>query len=259
MAQKSFAGLCRHARFVTLDVTNTLIRVQGSVGERYAHVGAWNGIHDVPDAAALNKSFATVWKSACKTHPNFGHGESGVYMSIRDWWRMVVYETFEGAGWHGAVDKLDRTFQQLFDEFSRGDAWKMFDDVRPALKQLKEHGIQVGVISNFDSGLRTILWDLGLHPYFSNVIVSGELPFWKPDRRIFEHALEVMGCHDYSHAVHVGDDMERDVKGCQAIGAHAVLLNRKLPADHQATVCDNMLITSTLADVVSYVVGQSET
>ena len=241
---------------MTFDATNTLIRVKGSVGQHYANAAHRNGMADV-DANSLNTSFGKAWKLACKTHPNFGHDEYGQSLSVRDWWKMVVLETFSGAGYRGTSDTMEQTFQQLFEDFSRGDFWDVFDDVRPVLKCFQQDGIHLSVISNFDSGLSKILWDLGLAPYFSNIVMSGELPFAKPDRRIFEHALQEMGCHDSKTALHIGDDMEKDVQGCQSVGMHAVLLNRKLRQD-QASVSNGVLTTASLKDVARYISSSAD-
>ena len=51
----------------------------------------------------------------------------------------------------------------------------------------------------------------------------------KPDPEIFARALERLGGIDPGQALHVGDDLDTDVRGAQAAGIGAVLLVRDGP------------------------------
>ena len=80
-----------------------------------------------------------------------------------------------------------------------------FDDVVPALEQLRSRGLTLGLISNIDKG-------------------GSELAD-KPDPAIFQAALARAEA-DAEEAVHVGDQPTSDVEGALAAGISPVLLDR---------------------------------
>ena len=52
-----------------------------------------------------------------------------------------------------------------------------------------------------------------LKDYFKEVIISDEIKISKPDPRIFDYALEKVGCTDRSKALMIGDSLTSDMKG----------------------------------------------
>jgi putative hydrolase of the HAD superfamily len=75
----------------------------------------------------------------------------------------------------------------------------------------------MGVVSNFDHRLPHILEHLEIVEYFEFVMLPAEAGAAKPDRRIFDAALEVLG--DVSgHVVYVGDRAVEDVAGARGAG-----------------------------------------
>ena len=71
---------------------------------------------------------------------------------------------------------------------------------------------------------RAELHKAGLLHYFNPVIVSGDHGFRKPDRRLFQFALDGLGL-DGPSALYVGNDMYRDVFGAREVGMATVLFN----------------------------------
>ena len=62
---------------------------------------------------------------------------------------------------------------------------------------------------------------VGLFGYFDPIIVSGDLGYRKPDKRLFESALTAMKMEP-SEVVLVGNDMYNDVHGAQKLGMKTV-------------------------------------
>jgi len=100
-----------------------------------------------------------------------------------------------------------------------------FDDVLAVLDALRARGLRLGVVSNWETGLEKTLAEVGIGDYFECVIASGVVRAAKPDPRIFDAALRVLGIEP-AQAVHVGDSYEADVAGARAAGLHPVLLDR---------------------------------
>jgi putative hydrolase of the HAD superfamily len=68
------------------------------------------------------------------------------------------------------------------------------------------------------------LHKVGLLGYFDPIIVSGDHGYRKPDRRLFEFALDGMGVAP-QHTLFVGNDMHRDIYGARGAGLRTVLFD----------------------------------
>jgi putative hydrolase of the HAD superfamily len=100
-----------------------------------------------------------------------------------------------------------------------------FPDAAPALAKLRAAGFRLAVVSNWDCSLRSVLGELGLAGAVDAIVVSAQAGARKPDPRIFQVALEQLGC-EQGNALFVGDSLQTDVVGARAAGLRAVLLDR---------------------------------
>jgi putative hydrolase of the HAD superfamily len=65
----------------------------------------------------------------------------------------------------------------------------------------------------------------GMHSHFAALLISAEIGIGKPDRRIFDAALEAIGT-SARDAVMVGDSIERDIVGARGAGLRTIWLDR---------------------------------
>ncbi len=100
----------------------------------------------------------------------------------------------------------------------------LFDETLEVLGQLQGAGLRLGVISDWQKGLRHFCTELGLGSYVDVVVASAEQGYQKPDPRLFDRAREQMDL-PAREILHVGDRVE-DVEGAHAAGFSAVLLVR---------------------------------
>jgi putative hydrolase of the HAD superfamily len=100
-----------------------------------------------------------------------------------------------------------------------------FPDAATSLGSLRTLGIRTAVVSNWDCSLGGLLGGLGLGGLLDGVVTSAEAGFRKPDRRIFDSALEAVGCGP-ERAIFVGDSVDIDVAGGRAAGIRSVLIDR---------------------------------
>jgi putative hydrolase of the HAD superfamily len=103
--------------------------------------------------------------------------------------------------------------------------WAVFPDVVPAIRRLLERGVRVLALSNASSELVGFLEQIGLARYLDGMIVSAIEGTRKPDRRIFQRALDRAGVTG-SEAVHVGDMYLEDVLGARGLGIRPFLMER---------------------------------
>jgi putative hydrolase of the HAD superfamily len=104
--------------------------------------------------------------------------------------------------------------------------YRLFPDVLPTLERLRSAGIRMGVISNFEEWLERLLESLGVTPFFDVRIISGVEGVEKPDRRIFEIAIERAGVRP-EDCVYVGDSVSFDIEPAGSIGMFPVLVDRR--------------------------------
>ena len=104
-------------------------------------------------------------------------------------------------------------------------SFALFGDATPTLTKLKEMGFATGVLSNLNEDLTPLVTELGVSPYLDVLVTSKEVGAEKPDPRMFEAALEKVNVLP-QEAVHVGDQYHSDVRGAEAVGMKAVLLDR---------------------------------
>lgn len=113
-------------------------------------------------------------------------------------------------------------------EYPRLDA--AVDGARELVQILAAH-YRLGVISN---GLPDVqyakLEGLGIRPWLSCVVLSGEVDVAKPDPRVFTLALDKVGA-PAAQALHVGDSFASDVAGALGAGLSACWYN---PGAHPA-------------------------
>lgn len=126
----------------------------------------------------------------------------------------------------GIEEDAEELARKVYAEFGDAEHWRAYDDVRPALLRLKERrGLRLGVISNWDDRLASLLDGMGLGPMFDTVVSSASVGLHKPDPRIFEMACDRLSVEP-SEAVHIGDHHYSDIVGASAVGMTAVLIDR---------------------------------
>ena len=126
----------------------------------------------------------------------------------------------------------------------------VYEDVELTLRELKDRGYRLIVISNVSSvdNLSIYLSRVGLRDYFEFLIASGTVGFEKPDSRIFELALKKAGVSP-EEIVHVGDDYEADYLGAENTGLIGVLLDRRnIHGDKQ---CRRIIELTELPDLLA--------
>ena len=124
----------------------------------------------------------------------------------------------------------------------------LFDDVVPALTDLKVRGLILGLISNVDYDITSLLNETGLPALLQIIVTSQEAGFNKPQPEIFQGALRRAGVQA-SEAMYVGDQYRIDVVGANQAGMKGVLLDRGDYLENEAKDCVRI---QTLAQVIEH-------
>jgi putative hydrolase of the HAD superfamily len=100
-----------------------------------------------------------------------------------------------------------------------------YPDVPAALGALRQAGVRIVVVSNWDASLHERLHETGLAPLVDGALASAEVGAAKPDGAIFTAALQLTGTAPHE-TWHVGDSPEADVVGARRAGLFPVLIAR---------------------------------
>lgn len=207
-------------RAVFFDVGNTLIRPHPSVSHVCREVLASAGHHH--DLQAIDDLMPLVdayYEDRYRSDDTFWTNEeetSGVWVGMYTLLcrRLGIDD-----------DDAPALARRVYEEFGDPGRWQPYPDVMPALARLRDRGLRLGVISNWDSRLVAVLGGMGIGDMLEAVVSSAEVGLHKPDPRIFELACERLGVSP-AEAAHVGDHEYADVLGAQAVGMLAVLVDR---------------------------------
>jgi len=123
----------------------------------------------------------------------------------------------------------------------------LFDDVAPALTDLKSRGIILGIISNMEQDMTETLTRLGLPSWLEIVVTSQDAGFNKPRPEIFQEALRQASVPPLE-AIYIGDQYQVDVIGANGAGMKGILIDRN---DYYRDITDCLKISS-LGEVVDY-------
>ena len=109
----------------------------------------------------------------------------------------------------------------------------LFDGAEKVLSYLQKK-YHLHIISNgFKETTLTKMELSALNPYFKNVIISEDVGVNKPDKAIFEFALNKAGAQVHE-SIMIGDSLEADIRGAQNFGMKAIFFNpqkTKKPVD----------------------------
>jgi HAD superfamily hydrolase (TIGR01549 family) len=162
---------------------------------------------------------------------------------------------------HSIADAVERAFAdspgvatlragilEAFAGQGAGAELTLLDGAADALAALSARGIRLGIICDVGFTPSPVLLGHlerhGVLKYFDHWSFSDEVGVYKPDVRIFDHALEGLGRPDPARCVHVGDRRRTDVAGAQAVGIRAVRITAAFEDDSEDDPSGDVVISS---------------
>ena len=124
----------------------------------------------------------------------------------------------------GHPELLGKLLAQMM-EYTRTAGFALYDDVMPAVRELKKSNLALGLITNMDQDMAPLSRSLGIEGYIDFVVTSGEAGEDKPAPAIFLAALKKAAVTP-AEAIHVGDQYAVDVVGARGVGIKALLIDR---------------------------------
>jgi putative hydrolase of the HAD superfamily len=200
-------------RVVTFDFWNTLVATPGD---------------DLIRVRADHWSAVLADAGHDRTHDQLGEAFHASWNAFNEAWKdNRQFQTPDAV--RRVLEVLDLAGEEELAEVLVQDyeAGKVESDLQPtpnigdALRALKAAGVKVGIICDVGMtpsvALRGALDRFGLMELFDHHSFSDDVGTYKPDPRIFAHALEGLGGVP-EEAAHVGDLRRTDVAGANAVG-----------------------------------------
>ena len=223
----------RSIRAVTLDLDDTLWPCEPTL-LRAEHLALEWLTERVPEVIAP-WSIERLRERRMAIHaarPELGHD----FRTIR---RVALEEVFRGAGADDAQSA--EIIEGSLDVYMTArNQVELYPEVLACLERLSAR-YRIASLSNGNA----CLVQIGLDHLFHATIAAHTHGASKPDPALFHIACRELGCAP-GEVVHLGDDIELDVRGARGAGLHAVWINR---ASHSWSGDD---VPDTVADLEAF-------
>ena len=225
-------------RAIAFDVNGTLIEIwteedMEQIFRAIGHFLTYQGI-DLRRGQVRELYFQTLkaqQRSSPELHPEFD--AVGI-------WRTIIEERLTDFTKGLPAEKLAQ-MPLFLAEMYRGISRRrlgLYPYVREVLGILKARYPLALVTDAQSAYARGELNQVGLLDYFDPIVVSGDYGFRKPDRRLFQVALDGLEVAA-EHTLYVGNDMYRDIFGAREAGMKTVMFNSDQGAkEHPGCVPD---------------------
>ncbi|MGI6045734.1 MAG: HAD family hydrolase [Eggerthellaceae bacterium] len=228
-------------RVVFFDVGSTLIYPDPSIAEVFVSTAKSLG-YDVSlrEVESHMPALGEFYEREYARDGDFWCSHSRAVEIWLDMYRLLAREC-------GLTEGIERLAEKTHEGYLDARNWALYGDVLATLKGLKRRGFRLGIISNWDTNLESLLRDVNLLPYFDEVIASAAVGYRKPNPEIFKIACERMEVNP-EKAIHVGDHPDADGDGAYGAGLVPVIIDRKNRFD----ACPYIRI-NVLSDLVSMI------
>jgi putative hydrolase of the HAD superfamily len=124
-----------------------------------------------------------------------------------------------------AKDLAVRLLHTIETEHQHDNLWRLMIPSTPqVLQKLRNRGLVLGVVSNSDGRITSILERCGIAQFFQVIVDSHEVGVEKPDPRIFDFALTKAHARP-EQTLYVGDIYSIDIVGAERAGIQPVLID----------------------------------
>lgn len=211
----------RRFKLVTFDVTHTLLKFSCPPPVQYLKTAKSFGITTITQDKVAS-SFKKNFKILASKYPNFGYNSS---INCQEWWRHLVVQTLIDASTSDLDEKLlNNVAHTLIHQYETELCWEKIHKADDLIRNVKNTGKYVGIISNFDDRLKHLLQNMKFEG-IDFVVTSYEMGVMKPNKEIFDKALcECPSVVLPSEALHIGNEIEYDCKGALDAGWAGVLI-----------------------------------
>jgi putative hydrolase of the HAD superfamily len=145
-----------------------------------------------------------------------------------DWWDALL-PIFEEAfvGCRLPPDKARALAGKVRSVYTDIAEWRLYEDTREVLTELLEEGWTHAILSNHVPELPSLIDGLGLGSLIHRIVNSAETGFEKPHPLAFQAVVAAL--EDPGAIWMIGDNINADVLGAEAVGLRAILVRNNDP------------------------------
>ncbi len=196
---------------VLFDVDFTLAKPGPDLGpEGYRRLGSRFGL--VLDPARYEQARIAAVEDL-ERHPELDHDE--------EIWIEFTVRIIAGMG--GGGEEMRSCAVEMVRAWEHSHNFELYEDVLPVLAELRRRRLKIGLVSNTARDLDDFVSHHGLD--VDAAVSSGHFGKTKPHPSIFEHVLRRLDVPARLAAM-VGDSIDDDIGGAEALGLRAFLLDR---------------------------------
>jgi putative hydrolase of the HAD superfamily len=207
-------------RAIFFDAVGTLIHPDPPAPVVYERVGKQLGSDY--DAAVIKSRFAQAFDHEEQIDRQWGWRTSEEREMER--WQYIVSHVLND------VSDSRECFQTLFDHFSRPDAWKCDPTAGNILNRLAKEGVVLGMASNYDSRIRSVVAGKPELAPIQHLCISSEIGWRKPSPKFFSALCQLVEI-PAEQILFVGDDPVNDIEGAISAGIPAMLFDPNVRDD----------------------------
>lgn len=207
------------ASAIFFDAVGTLIHPKPAAPAVYGEVGRRHGSRLPADE--IRRRFMLAFQRQEEIDQQAAYCTSEEREVAR--WRQIVFEVLDD------VRDRELCFQELYEHFSRPMAWRYTPDTGTVLQELARQGCVLGMASNYDKRLRSVVAGLPELASITQLVISSEVGWRKPASEFFAALQETTGL-PAEQILFVGDDLVNDYEGGLAAGLQVLLFDSKARA-----------------------------
>lgn len=200
-------------------------------------------IFDVDDT--LVNSNKAEYNAICKFKDAYKEFNQGEYSEFAKLWKKITKDVYDKYLQHQIsfeqlrIERMKNLFKHYKVNISDKEAmsiysvyqneyeknWELFDDAKEILENFKNK-YKLAIITNGDSNQqRKKIAYTGLNQYFSDIFISSEVGFSKPEKEIFQTACKKINLNP-ENCIMIGDRYKVDIEGSLNVGMHGIWVNR---------------------------------
>ncbi len=166
-------------------------------------------------------NFAEVWsRVTMETYEKYHKGEIS-FEELRIGRMKGLFSNY-------SINISDEDAKEKFKDYQNiyEKNWILFDDAKELLENLKNR-YKLVILSNGDGKQqRKKIEYTGLNQYFSDIVISSEVGYSKPEKEIFDIACKMINLKP-ENCIMIGDKYKVDIEGSLNAGMYGIWINRK--------------------------------
>ncbi len=204
---------------ITFDYWNTLVHENEESAGRSVRIDAWLGLLEEAGVAITRSRLDELFEVAARRFD--ARWQANEHLTGTEAAHLILDDLSEPL-----TDDVRHTLVEAFVGAHRHTELVLATNVRGTLRILKDAGVRLGIVCDVgitpSTALRAVLEREGVLALFDHWSFSDQVGVYKPDAKIFQHALDGLGGVEPGRAAHVGDLRRTDVGGARAMGMTTV-------------------------------------